>query len=149
MIKHIVKKTTKVLAIIIVVAIILALGIIVAEPFIYNDFYSRDSQKEFDTPGAQDGLVQQGFCYAGNNVMLASGYMGKKTPSRIYVVKGTNYDDRTTSYVQLKDENGKYTLNHMSGVAAFKNKVYVCDSEKHQGIWCRYNYCSQVRADIE
>lgn len=139
MIKKIAKKATKILAMLVVVVIILALGIIVAEPLLYNDFYSRDSQKEFETPGANDGLVQQGFCYAGDDVMLASGYLGKKNPSRIYVVKGTNYDDRTTTYVQLKDEKGKYTTSHMSGIAAFKDKVYVCDSEMSPAVVLVYS----------
>ena len=76
MIKKIAKKATKILAMLVVVVIILALGIIVAEPLLYNDFYSRDSQKDFETPGANDGLVQQGFCYAGNS---ASGSGSSRT----------------------------------------------------------------------
>ena len=45
MIKKIIKKATRIVAMLVVVVIILALGIIIAEPLIYNDFYSRDSQK--------------------------------------------------------------------------------------------------------
>ncbi|MBE5749174.1 MAG: hypothetical protein E7344_06080 [Clostridiales bacterium] len=129
MIKKLVKIAIKTFAIIIVVAIVAVLGFMLAEPLIYNDFYSRGSQKEFATPGAGDDFIQQGFCYAGNDVILASGYMKGKKPSRIYIVKGTNYDDRTTTYVQLKDEKGKYTTNHAGGVSVFKDKVYVCNSE--------------------
>jgi len=129
MIKKLVKIAIKTFAIIIVVAIVAVLGFMLAEPLVYNDFYSRDSQKEFATPGAGDDFIQQGFCYAGNDVILASGYMKGKKPSRIYIVKGTNYDDRTTTYVQLKDEKGNYTTNHAGGVSVFKDKVYVCNSE--------------------
>ena len=147
MIKKIIKKATRIVAMLVVVVIILALGIIIAEPLIYNDFYSRDSQKEFKTPGANDGLVQQGFCYAGNDVMLASGYIVGKKPSRVYVVKGKSYDDRTEHFVQLKDVAGKYTTSHMSGISAFKDKVYVCDSEMNPAVVLVYSLEEILCAD--
>ncbi len=147
MIKKLVKIAIKTFAIIIVVAIVAVLGFMLAEPLVYNDFYSRDSQKEFATPGAGDDFVQQGFCYAGDNVILASGYMKGKKPSRIYVVEGTNYDDRTTTYVQLKDEKGKHTTNHAGGVSVFNDKVYICNSEGDPSSILVYSLSEILSAD--
>ena len=62
MIKKLIKIAIKTLAIIVVVAIVAVIGFMLAEPLVYNDFYSRDSQKEFATPGAGDDFIQQGFC---------------------------------------------------------------------------------------
>ena len=125
MFKKLVKKATKVLSIFIVVVIILALGIIVAEPFLYNDFFGKDSQKEFETPGISDDFIQQGICVVDDETFLVSGYMKGKKPSRIYIV---DRDDDKTTYVQLKDEKGEYTTNHSGGISTYANNVYVCCS---------------------
>ena len=121
MLKNFVKKTAKVLSTIVAVVIILALGIIVAEPLLYNDFFGKDSQKEFETPGINDDFIQQGICIVEDNIFLVSGYMKGKKPSRIYIVDGDN-----TTYVQLKDEDGEYTTDHSGGISTYKDKVYVC-----------------------
>ena len=75
MIKRLVKKATKVLATFVVVVIILALGIIVAEPLLYHDFFGKDSQKEFSTPGISDDFIQQGICAVDDDTFLVSGAM--------------------------------------------------------------------------
>ena len=65
MIKKLIKIAIKTMAIIVVVAIVAVIGFMLAEPLIYNDFYGKDSQKEFATPGISDDFIQQGFCVAG------------------------------------------------------------------------------------
>ncbi len=121
-------KATKILAITIVVVIIVALGIIITEPFLYHDFFGKDSKKEFETPGISDDFIQQGFCVAKDDVMFVSGYMKGKKPSRIYIVD-SNDKDAEPSYVQLKDTNGQYTTSHAGGISVYSDKVYVCKSE--------------------
>ena len=121
-------KATKILAITVVVVIIVALGIIVAEPFLYNSFFGKDSKKEFATPGISDNFVQQGFCVAKGDVMFVSGYMKDKQPSRIYIVDSSDKDAEPI-YVQLKDKNGQYTTMHAGGISVYSDKVYVCKSE--------------------
>lgn len=121
-------KATKILAITMVVVIIVALGIIITEPFLYHDFFGKNSQKEFATPGISDDFVQQGFCVAKDDVMFVSGYMKGKKPSRIYIVD-SNDKDAEPSYVQLKDTNGQYTTTHAGGISVYSDKVYVCKSE--------------------
>jgi len=128
MIKKIAKTAAKILLIIVIVAIVGVAGFIVAEPVIYSDFYGRNSQLEFDTPGASDGFIQQGFCSAGDDVMLVSGYMTDKTPSRIYTIK-ENDGDKKTSFVKIKDNDEKYLTIHAGGIAVCNDFVYVCNSE--------------------
>ena len=146
MIKKLIKIAIKTLAIIVVVAIVGVIGFMLAEPLVYNDFYSRDSQKEFATPGAGDDFIQQGFCSVDKDTLLASGYMKGKKPSRIYIIDGTGYD-REQTYVQLKDENGKYTTNHAGGISVFKDKVYVCNSEGDPASVLIYSLSEILSAD--
>ena len=130
MLKKLVKIAIKTLAILVVVVIVGVLGIMVAEQIIYHDYFGNDSQKEFDTPGMNDGFIQQGVWAVLGNTFLSSGYMMDKSPSRIYVTTGDSFKERNTLFVNLKDTKGNYTSNHAGGVACFGDWVYLCNSSK-------------------
>ncbi len=122
------QKTFKIIAIVLIsiVAIfgVAVLGLNVYDKIKYKDFYAV-SAKEFKIPGINDGFIPQGFDYIQEEkLFIASGYMTSDKPSRIYVIneKGDNF------YTELKDENGNDFLGHAGGVTAYKDYVYVANT---------------------
>lgn len=108
--------------------VLMAFLFVLLEPAIFNGFY-KTAAKEFDTPGKDDGFVQQGLEYV-DGTFLTCGYMGDgKSASRIYITEGTKYENRKTEYVCLYFEDGSVVTSHAGGLSHFGDYVYLCDSE--------------------
>ena len=115
---------------IIALLLLTVIVIIAFEPYFYGDFFGN-ARQEFMLPGISDDFVQQGITYS-DGEFLSCGYMsGEKRPSRVYI---TDHESGASRYVGLKDENGAEYYGHAGGLAAYGDKLLVCDSEGGSGI---------------
>lgn len=114
----------------IVALLLLAVIIIIAfEPYFYGGFFGN-ARQEFMLPGISDDFVQQGITYS-DGEFLSCGYMsGDKRPSRVYITNASG----ESRFVELKDESGDDYYGHAGGLAAYGDKLFVCDSEGGSGM---------------
>lgn len=99
----------------------------VVRPVIYREFYNI-SENVCTNPGLNDGFVPQGIAvdeYKGEMVVITSGYMDDKSPSRIYI---TNEDNKSR-YVEVHVGDGPSTA-HLGGIAISNGIVYICRGSK-------------------
>lgn len=125
----------KVVRRIVKIFIVLILGVIavisiiggVVKPIIYKEYYSIYDEV-CKNPGLNSGFVPQGIAvdeYNGEMIVLTSGYMDDKSPSRIYI---TN-EDNESRYVEVYVEDGPSTA-HLGGIAISNGIVYLCRGSK-------------------
>lgn len=101
------------------------IGLNIAKPFIYSDYYSIKTDI-CKNPGLNDGFVCQGIAVSEKNeVILVCGYMKDKSNSRIYV---TDFDSNSY-YVELTRGGEKYT-GHAGGLAITGDTVYIANAKK-------------------
>lgn len=111
--------------------VLLAVIVIIAfEPYFYGGFFGS-ARQEFLLPGIGDDFVQQGITYS-DGEFLSCGYMsGTKRPSRVYI---TDHESGASRFVELKDADGNDFYGHADGLAAYGDKLFVCDSEGRGGM---------------
>ena len=125
----ILKKIAKILAI--ALASVLGLGVFtlgglnIAKFFIYDDYYEAETAL-CRNPGLNDGFICQGIAAVdGEDLILVSGYMADKSPSRIYV---TTLDSQSY-YVTLHCDGESYT-GHAGGIAVSGEMAYIANGSK-------------------
>ena len=107
-----------------VLAILLALHLLT--PVVFNDFFSK-AKEEYVTPGIYDGLVPQGYAYAGDvGFYLQCGYMADgSSASRIYVTDAKDTND--TFYVELYTADGKPYTGHTGGITVNQRFIWLAN----------------------
>ena len=125
----ILKKIGKILATIlasVLALVVLTLGgLNIAKFFIYDDYYEAETTL-CRNPGLNDGFVCQGIAAAdGEDLILVSGYMADKQPSRIYV---TTLDSQSY-FVTLHCDGEPYT-GHAGGIAVSGEMAYIANGSK-------------------
>lgn len=123
------KKIAKILAIVLVSLLALVVlvlgGLNIAKFFIYDDYYEAETTL-CRNPGLNDGFVCQGIAAAdGEDLILVSGYMADKSPSRIYV---TTLDSQSY-FVTLHCDGEPYT-GHAGGIAVSGEMAYIANGSK-------------------
>jgi len=81
-----------------------------------RNFY-KISNKEYSIPGLNTSFSSQGLCKV-DNLVLISGYMSDKKPSRIYVLSDE------VKYYELEYKNKKFN-GHTGGIASDGNMVWI------------------------
>ncbi len=100
-------------------------GLNIAKFFLYDDYYAAESAL-CKNPGLNDGFVCQGIAAADEkDLILVSGYMKDKQPSRIYV---TTLDSESY-YVTLYCDEKPYT-GHAGGIAVSGDTAYIANGSK-------------------
>ena len=106
---------------IVILVLVAVLGFKVFDLVKHKDFYSN-SEVAFNTPGANDNFVQQGFDYvAEEEKFLVTGYMSDDTPSRVYVVN----KDGSSTFTKLLKEDGSDYCGHTGGIVRNGDYVYI------------------------
>lgn len=125
----ILKKIAKYISVIVLSIIALFLlvivGLNISKFAIYREYYKAESNL-CKNPGLSDGFVCQGIAAVEDEgVILVSGYMMDKTPSRIYV---TTLDSQSY-YVEL-NRDGEIYKGHAGGISVSGDTVYIANGSK-------------------
>ncbi len=87
----------------------------------------KHGETGFVIPGLAEGYIPQGICYdETNEVYLISGYFEDDTPSQICVV---GKDGALQKAVGLTTPGGKASTGHFGGIAAWKDWVYIANTD--------------------
>ncbi len=105
-------------------------SVVLSEPRYNFDLYEffSNTEKGFIIPGLYEGLIPQGIFYDNaHEVFLISGYYkGKSLPSQIAVI---DKNGKLIKSVGITDENGKKSVGHFGGIAAFKDNIYIASTK--------------------
>lgn len=113
------------LAAMLALALLVVLGLNAAKFLIYRDYYAAESAL-CKNPGLNDGFICQGIAAADDHgLILVSGYMKDKQPSRIYV---TTLDSEAY-YVTLHCDGKPYT-GHAGGIAVSGGQAYIANGSR-------------------
>ena len=90
----------------------------------YPKFNNFDKKKEFEIPGLDEAFVPQGMDYLeSESIILISGYMSDKSPSRIYVIDRNTGE--TQKFVTVKNLSNEDYFGHAGGIATNGNKLWI------------------------
>lgn len=118
------KKTIRIILIVIISLIALLLAIKAGERIVYASFYS-DATREFTIPGLNSGFVPQGIHYiAEEDAFLITGYQSNQTDSRVYYLDSSR---KVIAQAGMKQTDGSTHTGHTGGIAAAGDYIFITD----------------------
>ena len=116
------KKILKIAAFVVLSVLLLYLLLNAVFNVMYYEFYTN-AESHGKIYGISDGFVQQGLDVLEDGRFIASGYMKKDGPSRIYISEG-----KKSTYTELFNNDGSDYTAHAGGVTHSGDYVYIAGS---------------------
>lgn len=114
--------------------------VFVGEKLFFAGFFFGGAKAEMKTPGTWTNYVQQGFDRLEDGKFLVSTYDKDCEKAAIFVL-----DDKKSTCVELKNEDGSDYLSHAGGITHYKGWVYVATdnhADTEGEVYCTHDNCN-------